>query len=499
MAIKESAASIVPLPNRREGSNLLTKVEVEMRKIRKQQKTEEATQLKLEVVSGNLVFTGTDGISNRDQSRAELISRLKQQKTLTTNILERIVDYGNLDKAYRQVKKNKGNAGVDEMSIPELRDWLGTHYQELQEDLLEENYNVGAVKKVEIPKTSGGKRLLGIPTVKDRMVQQAIHQELNRHYEPYFSDYSFGFRPGRNAWQAIEQASEYVSQGYEWVVDIDMEKFFDKINHDRLMQRLSKGIGDKRLLRLINSYLKTGIMVDGLVEQRIAGTPQGSPLSPLLSNIVLDELDMELEKRGHKFCRYADDCNIFVRSKQSGERVLSSLIKFIEGKLKLKVNKEKSGVGHCSKVKFLGYTVMPEGKIRTADKSIERLKGKLKEITKRNRGVKLEQVIEEVNRVIIGWTNYFYLSNCWLSDYRGIDSWLRRKLRCYRLKQCDRKYTIFKFLRSFDLPVNSCWNAIMYSQGWWVMSNKATVRKAMGIRYFNELGLQSFTNRMSDG
>ena len=276
------------------------------------------------------------------------------------------------------MRSNKGSSGVDGMEVDELRQWIGGHLKELQTSILQEQYEVGAVRKVEIPKPTGGMRMLGIPTVKDRLVQQAIHQELNRYYEPYFSDHSYGFRTGRSAGQAIVQASDYIAEGREWVVDIDLEKFFDTINHDRLMQRLSKGIGDKRLLRLINGYLKTGIMTGGLIEQRTAGTPQGSPLSPLLSNIVLDELDRELEKRGLPFCRYADDCNIFVRSKKAGERVMESLTDFIERKLKLKVNREKSGVRHCSTVKFLGYTVLPEGKIRVADKSIERLKFKIK-------------------------------------------------------------------------------------------------------------------------
>lgn len=338
--------------------------------------------------------------------------------------------------------------------------------------------------------------MLGIPTVKDRLIQQAIHQELSRWYEPHFSDYSYGFRPGRNAGQAILQASRYIAQGKEWVVDIDLEKFFDTINHDRLMQRLSKGIGDKRLLRLINAYLKTGIMTNGLTEQRIAGTPQGSPLSPLLSNIVLDELDRELEKRGLSFCRYADDCNIFVGSQKAGERVLASLTDFIEKKLKLKVNREKSGVRHCSDVKFLGYTVLPEGKIRVADKSIERFKSKVKELTKRNRGIKLERIVKELNTVITGWANYFHLANCWLSTIRDLDGWIRRKLRCYRLKQCGRKYTIFKFLRTFDIPVNTSWNVVMYSQGWWKMSDKVAVRNAMSPKWFAQIGLQSLLVRM---
>jgi len=338
--------------------------------------------------------------------------------------------------------------------------------------------------------------MLGIPTVKDRFIQQAIHQELNRYYDPHFSEHSYGFRPGRDAHQAILQASQYIQEGKEWVVDIDLEKFFDKINHDRLMQRLSKGIGDKRLLRLINAYLKAGLMEGGVVEQRTAGTPQGGPLSPLLSNIVLDELDKELEKRGHSFCRYADDCNIYVKSRKAGERVMNSAIDFIEKRLKLKVNRFKSGVRHCSEVKFLGYTLLPAGGIRIADKSIERLKQRVKAITKRNRGVHFEQVIKELNLIIVGWSNYFSLANKWLSTIRDLDGWIRRKLRCYKLKQCGRRYTIYKLLRSLGLTNSTSWNVVMYSQGWWNMTNKLAVRQAMNLKWFALHGLQSLYLRL---
>ena len=382
------------------------------------------------------------------------------------------------------------------METEELRQWLGKHINTLQESILTEQYAVSSVRKVEIPKPDGGKRILGIPTVKDRLIQQAIHQELSRYYEPVFSESSYGFRPGRSAHHAIEQASKYIQEGKEWVVDIDLEKFFDKINHDRLMQRLSKGIGDKKLLRLIKAYLKAGMMDDGLIEQRVAGTPQGGPLSPLLSNIVLDELDKELESRGHSFCRYADDCNIYVRSRKAGERVMASIVDFIEKKLKLKVNREKSGVRHCSDVKFLGYTLMSGGEIRVADKSIDRLKCRIREITRRNRGVKFEQVIKELNLTIIGWTSYFKLANSWLNTFSALDGWIRRKLRCYRLKQCGRRYTIFKFLRNLDIPDGKCWNVVMYSHGWWQMSKKTIVGLAMNLNWFAQYGLQSLYLRM---
>ena len=468
-----------------------------MRKGKEQQKNETSRQLKLFTMqAGELTVAPTGGTGTERLNRVELLSLLERQRTLTENLLERIVDYGNLMRAYKQVERNDGSGGIDGMETEELRQWLGKHINTLREALLTEKYEVSAVRKVEIQKPEGGKRILGIPTVKDRMIQQAIQQELSRYYEPVFSESRYGFRPGRSAHQAIEQASKYIQEGKEWVVDIDLEKFFDKINHDRLMQRLSKGIGDKKLLRLINAYLKAGMMDDGLTEQRVAGTPQGGPLSPLLSNIVLDELDKELESRGHSFCRYADDCNIYVKSRKAGERVMTSIVDFIEKKLKLRVNNAKSGVRHCSDVKFLGYTLLPEGGIRVADKSIDRLKSRIREITRRNRGVKFEEVIRELNATINGWTNYFRLANIWLSTFRELDSWIRRKLRCYRLKQCGRRYTIFKLLRSLDIPEGKSWNVVMYSQGWWQMSKKAAVGQVMNLNWFAQYGLQSLYLRM---
>ena len=424
----------------------------------------------------------------------ELLSLLERERTLTENIMERIVDYVNLNRACQRVIQNGGSSGMDGMDVKELRHWYNESHEELRVSLLTEKYEVSPVLKVGIPKATGGTRTLGIPTVKDRLVQQSIHQELSKHYEPYFSESSYGFRPGRSAHHAIEQSVKYIKEGKEWVVDIDLEKFFDRINHDRLMQRLSKRVGDKRLLRLIRAFLKAGMMEDGLSEQRISGTPQSGPLSPLLSNIVLDELDRELERRGHSFCRYADDCNIYVRSRKAGERVMDSVVKFIETKLKLRVNRAKSGVRHCTEVKFLGYTIMSGGAIRIADKTVERFKDKVRMITRRNRGVKFEEVIKELNNIIVGWRNYFRLSNAWLKNLVEMDGWIRRKLRCYRLKQCGRKYAIVKFLRSIGCPEKKSWNVAMYSQGWWNMSKKVAVGQAMSAKWFTEMGLQSLSS-----
>lgn len=468
-----------------------------MRKNRKQQKKEKVRQLALFKDCGHPASHPESGTIGKSLSGVELLSQLEKQRTLTENLLEQVVDYGNLHKASQRVLTNGGKPGVDQMEVKDLGKWLQKNIHSLRNEVLEERYQVDFTRKVAIRKPDGGERLLGIPTVKDRMLQQSIHQVLNVYYDPLFSESSYGFRPGRNAHQAITAACDYIKAGKEWVVDIDLEKFFDKVNHDRLMQRLSKGIGDKRQLRLIKSYLQAGIMVDGLVEQRTAGTPQGSPLSPLLSNIVLDELDKELERRGHSFCRYADDCNIYVNSKKAGERVMLSVIKFIEQKLKLKVNRKKSGVRHCSEAKFLGYTLLSGGEVRISDTSIKRLKDKVRKITKRNRGVKFEQVIKELNSVIIGWSNYFHLASRWLSELRDIDGWIRRKLRCYRLKQCGRKFTTYKFLRSLGIAERPSWNIVMYSQGWWSMTLKAAVGKAMGKNWFAQYGLYSILQQVT--
>ncbi len=322
------------------------------------------------------------------------------------------------------------------------------------------------------------------------MLQQAIHQQLNVLYEPLFSANSYGFRVGRGAHDAVKQAGEYIQSGHEWVVDIALESFFDEINHDRLMQRLSKGVGDKRLLKLIRKYLRAGMLQGGVESQRTSGTPQGGPLSPLLSNIVLDELDKELEKRGHLFCRYADDCNIYVKTEAAGTRVLASITRFIEQRLKLKVNREKSGVRHCSQVKFLGYTVMPKGKIRIGDKSLARFKEKIKQITQRNRGVSFTSILAEINAAIIGWVGYFRLAKVWL-PWKDLDGWIRRRLRCYRLKQCGRKYTLFKFLRGLGGEERQTWNTIMYGGSWWHLSAKKTCQRTMDKMWFARQGLHT--------
>lgn len=438
---------------------------------------------------GTATRKGASGTS-RVAKRAELLSRLKAQRTLTMGIMDKIVDYGALAKAFQQVKRNQGSGGVDGMTLEAYEVDLSEHLKGLHEHLKRGTYQVQAVRLVEIPKPNGGVRRLGIPTIADRVVQQSILNSLQPIYDPHFSASSFGFRPGRSAHQAVEQAAGYVLEGKVWVVDIDLKSFFDEINHDRLMSRLNKAISDKRLLGLIRSYLRSGLMQDGLVQQRISGTPQGGPLSPLLSNIVLDELDRELEVRGLSFARYADDCNVFVKSRRSAERVMASLIRFIEEELKLKVNREKSGVRRCDQVKFLGHTIEQNGKIRIADKSIKRFKTKIREVTKRNKGVKFTQVIAEVNRIARGWAVYYRRCNTWLSQLRDLDGWIRKRLRCYVLKQHQKRYATYRYLRSLGVAENQAWYAVMYRR-WWAMANYPPVMKAMGIQWFAQQGLWS--------
>lgn len=427
---------------------------------------------------------GKDGV-------VDFLSRLAEQKDSTNRLLNKIMTYGNLSRAIREVKANKGACGVDDRTIAETLDWIKDNHERLITDVLEQRYKVSPVRTVEIPKPNGGVRMLGIPTVLDRIIQQAIHRQLNVLYDPLFSENSYGFRPHRSAHDAVKQASKFVQEGNCWVIDIDMAKYFDTIPHDRLMQRLSKGIGDKNLLRLINQYLKAGMMKGGLVEQRIKGSPQGGPLSPLLSNIMLDELDKELEKRGHKFCRYADDCNIFVSSRKAGERVMESIIKFIEGKLKLKVNREKSGVRLCEDVTFLGYTIGQDGRIRVSKKSVKRLKQKIVKLTKRNLGLRFQDVIKNLNQMIQGWGVYYSLAETYLSDFNKADRNIRNRLRCYRIKQSGNLYGRLKLLRKLGLPENICWKIAYYRQGYWAKSSHPKLRNAMGLQWFVEQGLRS--------
>ena len=379
----------------------------------------------------------------------------KDEGTVSTgNLLERIIDRNNLNLAYERVKENKGSHGIDEMKVGELLPYLKQEGNNIRQQLLEGKYRPQAVRRVEIPKPEGGVRLLGIPTVLDRMIQQAIAQVITPIFEKGFSSHSYGFRPGRNAHQAIKQAEVYINEGYKVVVDIDLEKFFDRVNHDKLMYLLAKEIADKRVLKLIRAYLESGVMIGGLVSPTEEGTPQGGPLSPLLSNVTLNELDKELEKRGHRFCRYADDCNIYVRSMKAGERVMTSVDQFIEKRLKLKINKEKSAVDYPERRKFLGFSFYEkEGRvrIRVHPKSIGRLKEKLRKYTSRSNGSSIEARIERLNQVITGWANYFAIADM-RDTCQKIDKWLRRRMRMCIWKQWKKVRTRMSNLVHFGLP-----------------------------------------------
>jgi RNA-directed DNA polymerase len=336
-------------------------------------------------------------------------------------------------------------------------------------------------------------RQLGIPTVVDRLVQQAIGQILEPIFDPTFSRSSFGFRPGRGAHDALRQAREYVADGYQVVVDLDLEKFFDRVNHDILMARLARRIGDKRLLRIIRRFLQAGMMADGVCVERHEGTPQGGPLSPLLANLLLDDLDKELERRGHRFCRYADDCNIYVRSQAAGKRVMASVSAFLEGKLRLKINRQKSAVAPVGERQFLGHRLGREGSLGIAPKSLARAKDRLRQITRRNRGISLERMITEANAFTTGWVTYFRHAQC-QSALRDLDGWLRHKLRCVRLKHCKRAKTIADFLQGNGVPEWRAWILALSGKGWWRMAASPPAHEAMSTAWFNTLGLIRLAN-----
>lgn len=408
-------------------------------------------------------------------------------------IIEAVVERENMVAAYGRVMSNKGAAGVDGMPVDELKAHLDEHWPRIKGELLEGRYEPQPVRGVSIPKPGGGVRQLGIPTVVDRVIQQAVHQVLSPIFEAEFSESSYGFRPGRSAHGAVLRAREMVASGRRWVVDMDLEKFFDRVNHDMLMARVARKVRDKRVLRLIRRYLQAGMMDEGLVTQRSEGTPQGGPLSPLLSNILLDDLDKELERRGHAFVRYADDCNIYVRSCAAGERVLASMTRFVESRLKLKVNASKSAVDRPWNRKFLGYSMTSnrEPKLKVAKASVKRLKGKLKEELRRGRGRNLKRLIEEtLTPKLRGWANYFKLAEV-KNVFEELDGWLRRKLRCLIWRQWKRVFTRARNLMKRGMAEARAWRSATNGRGPWWNAGASHMNEAFPKRYFDTLGLAS--------
>lgn len=407
--------------------------------------------------------------------------------------MEAVVEGSNMRKAFARVVRNKGAAGADGMSVDGLAPYLRAHWPRIKEDLLAGRYEPGAVLGVEIPKPTGGVRQLGIPTVLDRLIQQALHQVLCPIFDPGFSDSSFGFRPGRGAHDAVRQAREHASSGRGWVVDLDLEKFFDRVNHDALMARVARRVCDKRVLGLVRRYLRAGLLQDGIVSQRVEGTPQGGPLSPLLSNILLDDLDKELERRGHVFCRYADDCNVYVRSRRAGERVLGSLARFLEERLKLKVNAAKSAVDQPWNRQFLGFTMTPHKRprLKVAASSVKCLKQGLKVELRRGRGRNLQRLIATSLRPkLLGWVNYFKLAEV-KGVFEELDKWLRRKLRSLIWRQWKRSYTRAKNLMKRGLGKVMAWKSATNGRGPWWNAGARHMNFAFPKKAFDSMGLPS--------
>lgn len=427
-------------------------------------------------------------------AEADVTTRLRTKAELEqqSGLMDVVCERSNLMLAYQRVVKNKGAAGVDGIGIAEFKNHLKQHWPTIKAKLLAGDYMPQSVRRVDISKPQGGVRTLGIPTLTDRMIQQALHQVLSPIFEAEFSESSYGFRPGRNAHQAVKAARQYVAEGRRTVVDMDLEKFFDRVNHDLLMEKLSKKVSDGRVLCLIRRYLEAGMMADGIVSQRLVGTPQGGPLSPLLSNILLTELDRELERRGHAFCRYADDCNIYVRSQQAGERVMASITRFLADTLKLTANVSKSAVAHPWRRKFLGYSLTwhKAPKLKIAPTSRKRLEDKIREVLKGARGRSLTTVITELNPILRGWMAYFKLTET-RNVLEELDGWIRHKLRCILWRQWKRPYTRAKNLMKAGLTEERAFRSAFNQRGPWWNSGASHMNQAFPKSFFDRLGLVS--------
>ena len=413
-----------------------------------------------------------------------------------SHMLERILSEENFKQAVKQVKRNKGAGGIDGMTVKELTPWLAEHQEEFKQRLLDGKYRPQAVRRVAIPKDNGKTRNLGIPNVVDRVIQQAICQVLSPVYEEQFSDFSFGFRPQRSAHMALEQCVVFADEGYRWVVDLDLEKFFDTVNQSKLVQLLSNTIEDGRVISLVHKYLRSGIMVDGMFIETEEGVPQGGPLSPLLGNVMLNECDHELERRGHRFVRYADDMLIFCKSKRAAERVLESISKFLEGNLFLKVNREKTQVAHIKEIKFLGYGFYfgRQGKtqLRVHPKSFMKLKGKLKELTGRSNGMSGLERRSRLNSLIRGWVNYFKLANM-KTKLRDLDGWLRRRIRMVTWKRWKRVRSRFKNLKRAGIKEWQAWQWANTRLGYWRVAGSWILARAIPDKLIERWGFLSFS------
>jgi RNA-directed DNA polymerase len=447
-------------------------------------------QIELDLSSA---LTGEAREAGREETESPGVTNGPESPARTNRLMEEVCERENLKAALRQVKANKGSPGVDGMTVGGITDYLKQHWPAIREQLLNGTYEPKPVRRVEIPKPDGGGvRQLGIPSVLDRFIQQAVLQVLQRQWDRTFSDHSYGFRPGRSAHQAVAQAQQFIAEGHGWCVDLDLEKFFDRVNHDKLMGQIAKRVEDKRLLKLIRAFLNAGVMENGLVSPSVEGTPQGGPLSPLLSNLVLDELDRELECRGHRFVRYADDCNIYVRSERAGQRVMESITRFITQKLKLKVNEAKSAVAQPQERKFLGFsfTAGPEVKRVIAPKAVDRFKQRIREITRRAKGVSMETTMEELAPYMRGWRSYFGF--CETPEVLiGLTRWVRLRLRAAMWRQWKTPRRRRAALLELGVREPLASNTAGSGRGPWYLAKAKALAVGLSNAYFKSLGLPS--------
>ena len=433
--------------------------------------------------------------TGRGETESPLAAHDTESPANANRLMEEVCERDNLKEALRQVKANKGSAGIDRMTVGQLPDYLKQHWPAIREQLLNGTYEPQPVRRVEIPKPDGGVRKLGIPSVLDRFIQQAVMQVLQRRWDRTFSQHSYGFRPGRSAHQAVAQAQQYIAEGYGWCIDFDLEKFFDRVNHDKLMGQVAKRVEDKRLLKLIRAFLNAGVMENGLVSPSVEGTPQGGPLSPLLSNLVLDELDRELERRGLRFVRYADDCNIYVGSERAGRRVMESVTRFITQKLKLNVNETKSAVARPAERKFLGFSFTDGSEVKRviAPKALERFKKRIREITCRAKSVSLEATMAELVPYLRGWRGYFGF--CETPEVLiGLIRWVRLRLRAALWRQWKTPRRRRAALLELGVRPRLASNTAGSSLGPWYLARAKALSVGLSNAYFQSLGLPSFVD-----